>query len=427
MTSLIGPNGAGKTTAFNVHHRLSRPTSGRIACGRPLTSGCGPAGSPRSGWCAPSRRPACFPPSPCMENVLIGLHLRGQAGLAAALLAGGGCAEEDARCARRARRASTSWGSGPAGRGGERPLLRRAAAGGAGGGLARAPAAAAAGRARLGHDAGERGRRRRADPQDPRDRRHRVAGGARHAHGDGHLGSRPRPQPRSRSSPRPARRRAAGPRGDPRLPGHGPCCRLESVTRGTGGWGRCAAATGGARGDLVCLLGANGAGKTTTLRTISGLLRPSAGRIVFEGRHPRAGSRRRSSGCGIAHCPEGRRVFPHLTVQENLAMGAYVRRDAAAVGADLERVLRTFPRPGRAPAPAGGHAVGRRAADAGDRARADGAAPPYHVRRAVAGAGAHGDGDDVPRSSQRSRRTGPRCSWWSRTPTWRSAWPTRAT
>jgi branched-chain amino acid transport system ATP-binding protein len=96
-------------------------------------------------------------------------------------------------------------------------------------------------------------------------------------------------------------------------------------------------------GELVCLLGANGAGKSTTLRTISGLLRPTAGRIVFDGR-PIAG---REPGmilqAGIAHCPEGRRVFPYLSVEENLLMGAYVRRDGASIAADLERVCGHFP------------------------------------------------------------------------------------
>jgi branched-chain amino acid transport system ATP-binding protein len=96
-------------------------------------------------------------------------------------------------------------------------------------------------------------------------------------------------------------------------------------------------------GDFVCLVGANGAGKTTTLKTISGLLRPSAGRIVFDGQDIGGRKPQDILRLGIAHCPEGRRVFPHLTVQENLAMGAYVRRDAAAVAADLERVLAHFP------------------------------------------------------------------------------------
>lgn len=97
------------------------------------------------------------------------------------------------------------------------------------------------------------------------------------------------------------------------------------------------------QGDLVCLVGANGAGKSTTLKTISGLVRPSAGRIVFDGREIQGLKPQDILRAGIAHCPEGRRVFPHLTVRENLEMGAYVRVDSGAVAADLERVLAHFP------------------------------------------------------------------------------------
>jgi branched-chain amino acid transport system ATP-binding protein len=96
-------------------------------------------------------------------------------------------------------------------------------------------------------------------------------------------------------------------------------------------------------GELVCLLGANGAGKSSTLRTISGLLRPRAGRIVFDGTDIHGREPSDVLRAGIAHCPEGRHVFPYLTVRENLTMGAYVRRDAAAVAADLERVYAHFP------------------------------------------------------------------------------------
>src|SRR5437762_4664414 len=96
------------------------------------------------------------------------------------------------------------------------------------------------------------------------------------------------------------------------------------------------------RGELVCLLGANGAGKSSTLRTISGLLRPRAGRIVFDGAEIQGRDPSDVLRAGIAHCPEGRRVFPYLTVRENLAMGAYVRRDGAAIAADLERVYAHF-------------------------------------------------------------------------------------
>ena len=120
--------------------------------------------------------------------------------------------------------------------------------------------------------------------------------------------------------------------------------RLEAVSAG---YGRLAVLTSVTievgRGDLVCLIGANGAGKTTTLKTISGLLRPTAGRIVFDGREIQGLPPQEVLRRGIGHCPEGRRVFPYLTVQENLEMGAYVRTDARAVAADLERVLAHFP------------------------------------------------------------------------------------
>jgi branched-chain amino acid transport system ATP-binding protein len=96
-------------------------------------------------------------------------------------------------------------------------------------------------------------------------------------------------------------------------------------------------------GELVCLIGANGAGKTSTLRTISGLLRPSAGRVLFEDREIHGQAPADILEAGIAHCPEGRRVFPFLTVQENLEMGAYVRRDRRAIAADVERVCAHFP------------------------------------------------------------------------------------
>ena len=120
--------------------------------------------------------------------------------------------------------------------------------------------------------------------------------------------------------------------------------RLESVSAGYDRVGVLSEVSMEVReGDFVCLVGANGAGKTTTLKTISGLLRPSAGRIVFDGQDIGGRKPQDILRLGIAHCPEGRRVFPHLTVQENLAMGAYVRRDAAAVAADLERVLAHFP------------------------------------------------------------------------------------
>ena len=97
-------------------------------------------------------------------------------------------------------------------------------------------------------------------------------------------------------------------------------------------------------GELVTLIGANGAGKTTTLRAISGLLPPAAGRITFLGEDITRASPRRILELGIAHCPEGRRVFPHMSVAENLEMGCYLRRDADGITADMDRLFERFPR-----------------------------------------------------------------------------------
>jgi branched-chain amino acid transport system ATP-binding protein len=97
-------------------------------------------------------------------------------------------------------------------------------------------------------------------------------------------------------------------------------------------------------GALVALIGANGAGKTTLLRTISGLLRPTSGRITFEGADITKAASHSVLSLGIAHCPEGRRVFPNLTVVENLEMGSYLRSDRDGVADDLAQVFDEFPR-----------------------------------------------------------------------------------
>jgi branched-chain amino acid transport system ATP-binding protein len=97
------------------------------------------------------------------------------------------------------------------------------------------------------------------------------------------------------------------------------------------------------RGELVALIGANGAGKTTTLKAISGVLPPVAGRIEFLGEDIARASPKRILELGIAHCPEGRRVFPYMSVLENLEMGAYLRSDRAQVAADMGKLFERFP------------------------------------------------------------------------------------
>ncbi len=96
-------------------------------------------------------------------------------------------------------------------------------------------------------------------------------------------------------------------------------------------------------GQIVALLGANGAGKTTTLKTVSGLVRPSAGEVFFKGRPISALSVQAVVRLGISHVPEGRRIFQRLDVLENLELGAFIRRDRAAVAGDLEQVFGIFP------------------------------------------------------------------------------------
>lgn len=97
-------------------------------------------------------------------------------------------------------------------------------------------------------------------------------------------------------------------------------------------------------GEIVTLVGANGAGKSTTLRAISGLVRARSGDIRFEGRSVVGMAPHEIVGMGLAHVPEGRMVFPNLTVMENLRMGAYLQRDKAEVARALEEVVEMFPR-----------------------------------------------------------------------------------
>ncbi|NBY38980.1 MAG: ABC transporter ATP-binding protein [Actinobacteria bacterium] len=98
------------------------------------------------------------------------------------------------------------------------------------------------------------------------------------------------------------------------------------------------------KGEIVTLIGSNGAGKSTTLRTISGLIKPRSGEILFEGNRIDGVPGHDIVGMGICHSPEGRRIFPRMTVRENLELGAFLRNNKAEVAADFERVLTLFPR-----------------------------------------------------------------------------------
>lgn len=97
------------------------------------------------------------------------------------------------------------------------------------------------------------------------------------------------------------------------------------------------------QGEIVTLIGANGAGKSTILKTLSGLLKPSQGTITYQGQELSKLSAPKIVAQGISQVPEGRHVFPEMTVKENLQMGAYLRKDSNAIAADFQRVYRLFP------------------------------------------------------------------------------------
>jgi branched-chain amino acid transport system ATP-binding protein len=96
-------------------------------------------------------------------------------------------------------------------------------------------------------------------------------------------------------------------------------------------------------GEVVTLIGTNGAGKTTTLRTLSGLLKPLAGKITFDGQVLNGVGAHKIVSMGLAHSPEGRRIFPRLTIEENLQLGAFLRKDGDAITRDIQSAYERFP------------------------------------------------------------------------------------
>jgi branched-chain amino acid transport system ATP-binding protein len=96
-------------------------------------------------------------------------------------------------------------------------------------------------------------------------------------------------------------------------------------------------------GQVVTLIGTNGAGKTTTLRTLSGLLKPSAGKIIFDGKPLTGVAAHKIVALGLAHSPEGRHIFPRLTIFENLQLGAFLRKDKEGIEKDIQRAYELFP------------------------------------------------------------------------------------
>jgi branched-chain amino acid transport system ATP-binding protein len=154
-------------------------------------------------------------------------------------------------------------------------------------------------------------------------------------------------------------------------------------------------------GTVVALIGANGAGKTTTMRAISGLIKPSKGQVLLDGKPVQALAASRIARLGLAHSPEGRKVFGPLSVEDNLLLGGYRQLPRffgfrAKASRDLDRVYGLFPRLRERRRQSGGHPLGRRAADACHRPCAHGAPKGDAARRAVHGSRARDRPGGVP-------------------------------
>lgn len=148
------------------------------------------------------------------------------------------------------------------------------------------------------------------------------------------------------------------------------------------------------QGEVTTLIGTNGAGKTTTLRTLSGLLKPTGGTVTFDGQALTTVPAHKIVALGLAHSPEGRDIFPRMTIEENLLLGAFLRTDTAGIAADVERAYGLFPILGERRKQAAGDPVRRRAADARHGPGTDVPAEAADAGRALDGALPADDAED---------------------------------
>ena len=199
--------------------------------------------------------------------------------------------------------------------------------------------------------------------------------------------------------------------------GGGPCLRFPISSAATARWRRSGGSrSASAKGNWWRWWAPTARASPRRCAPSPASCRPRAGSIRLQGDDVTRAGPQKMLKLGVAHCPEGRRVFPHMSVSENLAMGAYLRASDAGLKADYERIYTSFPRLAERRHQMARHPFRRRAADAGHRPRAHVEAPPRAVRRAFARAGAEHRGADVRHHRFHPRRRHPPCSSWSRTP-----------
>ena len=364
IVSLIGPNGAGKTTFFNCLTGLYRPTTGRVTfLGRDITGKRADIVT-AAGIARTFQNIKLFRTMTALENVQVGMHTTLRTRLTGMLLHTPFNRKEEKASRETAaelldvvglKRRDELAMNLPYG---DQRRLEIARAG-------RPAQAAAARRADGGHEpAGVRGAAAPDGEAAHRARHLRAAHRARHE------GGHERVRPHHRARPRRAHRgghAAGGPsgpardRGLPREPGVTDAEEIREAAQQANGdqpllrvdeihtfYGSIEALKGITievnQGEIVTLIGSNGAGKSTTLRSISGIVPPKTGHIAFQGVEITGLPGHEVAALGIAQSPEGRRIFPRMTVRENLEMGAFTRRDKKAIGEDIDRVYSLFPR-----------------------------------------------------------------------------------
>ncbi len=325
IVSLIGPNGAGKTTFFNMLTGVYKPTSGVILFDGEDITAKPPHAITARGIGRTFQNIRLFKEMTARENVLVGMHAHLKGGILSSILGTPRIRREEREAGKRAEellefsglrgRADTFAGALPYG------------------------------------DHRVHGIRRKASP---RAREDRAPDRARHAGRDGGLRSGHGAGLRAEDRRGNTRRGAARPARDRGLPGIGGAgvtpkdavvLELRDVHTYYGAIHALKGISLEVReGEIVTMLGANGAGKSTTLRSINGLNHPRRGTIHFQGSDITSTAAHEIVKRGISQSPEGRRLFPRMTVYENLEMGAFQRTDRGGLKGDLDRVFALFPR-----------------------------------------------------------------------------------